>query len=84
MKQSRIDDAADNQAGPDISVGAPVRIFPDTQREVTGVVVDDFGDISGQAVNIGDQVIVGAARRWAVRLFDDTLVFVDDADIALG
>jgi hypothetical protein len=47
-----------------------------------GLVVEDFGDISGEAVDIGEHHIVDAARRWAVRVADGTLVFVDDADIA--
>lgn len=66
----------------EVTVDAAVRVYPGTSREVHGVVVEDFGDISGQAVDIGEHHIVDAARRWAVRLADGTLVFVDDADVA--
>jgi hypothetical protein len=67
-----------------ITVGATVRTYPGTSREVRGLVVEDFGELSGQAVVIGDHHIVDAARRWAVQLYDGSLVFVDDADIAPG
>lgn len=65
-----------------VTVDAAVRVYPGTSREVRGFVVEDFGDISGEAVDIGEHHIVDAARRWAVRLADGTLVFVDDADVA--
>lgn len=65
-----------------ISLDAVVRVYPGSVREVAGVVVEDFGDEAGQAVQIGDHHIVGAARRWAVRLNDGSLVFVDSKDIA--
>lgn len=65
-----------------VTVDAAVRVYPGTSREVHGFVVEDFGDIAGQAVDIGEHHIVDAARRWAVRLADGTLVFVDDADVA--
>ncbi len=64
-----------------VTVDAAVRVYPGTSREVHGYVVEDFGDISGQAVDIGEHHIVDAARRWAVQLADGTLVFVDDADV---
>jgi hypothetical protein len=32
-------------------------------------------------VDVGEHHIVDAARRGAVRVYDDTLVFVDDDDI---
>jgi hypothetical protein len=44
-------------------------------------VVEDFGDLAGQAVNIGDR-IVGPARRWAVALDAGGLVFVDSDQLA--
>jgi hypothetical protein len=47
-------------------------------------VVEDFGDSAGQAVEIGGRLMVGAARRWAVQLADGSLVFVDDADVAVS
>ena len=81
MTQSKGETAA---GGPNrgVTVDAAVRVYPGTSREVHGYVVEDFGDISGQAVDIGEHHIVDAARRWAVQLADGTLVFVDDADIA--
>lgn len=65
-----------------VQVDAAVRVYPGTSREVHGYVVEDFGDIAGEAVDVGQHHIVDAARRWAVRLADGTLVFVDDADVA--
>ena len=65
-----------------VAVDAAVRVYPGTPREVHGIVVEDFGAMSGQAVDIGDHHIVDAARRWAVQLMDGNLIFVDDADVA--
>jgi hypothetical protein len=67
-----------------ISLGTAVRVYPDTAQEVAGVIVEDFGDSAGQAVHIGGQRIVDAARRWAVRLNNGSLVFVDSTDISVG
>jgi hypothetical protein len=74
------DDAGD--AG--IAVGVSVRVYPGTERERFGVVVEDFGDAAGQRVEIGQHRIVDAARRWAVRVSDGSLVFVDSADLTLS
>ena len=82
MAQSKRKTAA-QETEREVTVDAAVRVYPDTPREVTGIVVDDFGDISGQAVDVGEHHIVDAARRWAVQLADGTLAFVDDADVAL-
>ena len=57
---------------------ASTRTLP---QEVYGFVIEDFGGMSGEAVDIGEHHIVDAARRWAVQLADGSLVFVDDADI---
>lgn len=81
MKQFRGEAAAEGSAHT-VQVDAAVRVYPDTPREVIGYVIEDFGGISGEAVDIGDHHIVDAARRWAVRLADGNLVFVDDADVA--
>jgi hypothetical protein len=40
-------------------------------------VVEDFGDLAGHAVDIGENHIAGPARRWAVTLDAGGLVFVD-------
>ncbi len=59
-----------------VAVNVRVRVYPGTDGEVGGTVVEDFGDLAGHAVNIGDR-IVDPARRWAVALDDGGLVFVD-------
>ena len=59
-----------------VAINARVRVYPGTDGEVGGTVVEDFGDLAGHAVNIGDR-IVGPARRWAVALDAGGLVFVD-------
>ena len=74
------DGAPDDQ----FAVGVSVRVYPGTDRECLGVVVEDFGDSAGQRVDIGEHHIVDAARRWAVRLGDGNLVFVDSGDLAPG
>jgi hypothetical protein len=45
-------------------------------------VVEDFGDLAGHAVDIGENHIVGPARRWAVTLDAGGLVFVDSDQLA--
>ncbi|MCU1701577.1 MAG: hypothetical protein JWR34_7640 [Mycobacterium sp.] len=64
-----------------VAVNARVRVHPGTDGEVRGTVVEDFGDLAGQAVDIGDR-IVGPARRWAVALDAGGLVFVDSDQLA--
>ena len=59
-----------------VAVNVRVRVYPGTDGEVRGTVVEDFGDLAGHAVNIGDR-IVDPARRWAVTLDAGGLVFVD-------
>jgi hypothetical protein len=82
MAQNKRERAA-KEAEQAVHVDAAVRVYPGTSREMTGIVIEDFGDISGQAVDVGEHHIVDAARRWAVQVADGTLAFVDDADIAL-
>jgi hypothetical protein len=74
---------ADREAETDsaITVGGSVRVYAGSEREQSGVVIEDFEDDAGQPVDIGEHHIVDAARRWAVRLDDDTLVFVSSSDI---
>ena len=60
-----------------VAVNARVRVYPGTDGEVGGAVVEDFGDLAGHAVDIGENHIVGPARRWAVALDAGGLVFVD-------
>jgi hypothetical protein len=67
-----------------IAVGVSVRVYPGTDRERTGVVVEDFGDSAGHRVHIGEHHIADAARRWAVQLSDGDLVFVNSSELATG
>ena len=60
-----------------VAVNVRVRVYPRTDGEVGGTVVEDFGDLAGHAVDIGENHIVGPARRWAVALDAGGLVFVD-------
>jgi hypothetical protein len=74
---SELEDADSGSAPDGVTITARVRVFPSTDKEVHGVVVDDFGDAVGIPVEIGGNRIAGPARRWAVMLDDDNLVFVD-------
>jgi hypothetical protein len=67
-----------------IAIGVSVRVYPGTDRERLGVVVEDFGDTAGQHVHIGQHHIADAARRWAVQLGDGDLVFADSSELAPG
>jgi hypothetical protein len=60
-----------------VAINARVRVYPGTDDEVGGTVVEDFGGLAGQAVDIGEHRIAGPARRWAVALDAGGLVFVD-------
>ena len=60
-----------------VAVNVRVRVYPGTDGEVGGTVVEDFGDLAGHVVDIGENHIVGPARRWAVALDSGGLVFVD-------
>ena len=65
-----------------VAVGVRVRVYPGSDAEAGGIVVDDFGEMPGDGVDIGDNHIAGPARRWAVVLDSDNLVFVDTGDLA--
>jgi hypothetical protein len=65
-----------------LAVNARVRVYPGTDGEVRGTVVEDFGDLAGHEVDIGENHMVGAARRWAVSLDTGGLVFVDSDQLA--
>ncbi len=60
-----------------VAVNVRVRVYPGTDGEVHGTVAEDFGDLAGQAVDIGENHVVSPARRWAVTLDAGSLVFVD-------
>ena len=65
-----------------VAVNVRVRVHPGTDGEVRGTVVEDFGDLAGHAVDIGENRVVGPARRWAVALDAGGLVFVDSDQLA--
>ena len=65
-----------------VAVNARVRVYPGTDGEVGGTVVEDFGDLAGPEVDIGENHIVGPARRWAVSLDTGGLVFIDSDQLA--
>lgn len=74
---SEREDQDDGAESVEVAITTRVRVFPSTDREARGVVVDDFGDDVGIPVEIGGDRIAEAARRWAVQLDDDNLVFVN-------
>ncbi len=65
--------AGDNR----VAVNARVCVYPGTDAEVRGTVVDDFGDAAGHGVDIGENHVADPARRWAVTLDTGDLIFVD-------
>jgi hypothetical protein len=75
---------AGDTGGSPVAVNVRVRVYPGTDGEVRGTVVEDFGDLAGHAVDIGENHMVGPARRWAVALDAGGLVFVDSDQLAAG
>jgi len=65
-----------------VAVNVRVRVYPGTDGEVGATVVEDFGDMAVHAVDIGENHIVGPARRGAVALDTGGLVFVDSDQLA--
>ena len=59
-----------------LAVNMRVRVYPGTDAECRGVIVEDFGELAGQAVDLGG-IHIDPARRWAVQLDAGTLVFVN-------
>jgi len=66
-----------------VAVNVRVRVYPGTDTEVRGSVVEDFGDTAGYAVDIGENHIADPARRWAVVLDTGDLVFVDSDQLVV-
>ena len=60
-----------------LAVDSHVIVFPGTADRQGRVIIEDFGESAGYAVDVGANRIVGAARRWAVRIHSGELVFVD-------
>lgn len=54
-----------------------VRVDPGTDAETHGVIVEDYGEMVAQAVDIGSSHFADPARRWAVLQDAGTLVFVN-------
>jgi len=71
--------SADDQKGgeSDLAVNDRVRVNPGTDAETRGVIVEDFGDMAAQAVDIGDNHFADPSRRWAVVLESGALLFAD-------
>ena len=65
-----------------VAVNVRVRVYPGTDGEIRGTAAEDFGDLAGHVVDIGENHIVGPARRWAVALDTGGLVFVDSDQLA--
>jgi hypothetical protein len=65
-----------------VALNVRVRVYPGTDGEVGGTVVEDFGDLAGHAVDIGETHFVGPARRWAIAVDAGGLVFVDSDQLA--
>jgi hypothetical protein len=59
-----------------LAVNTRVRVYPGTDAECRGLLVEDFGELAGQAVDIGS-CHIDPARRWAVQLDTGNLVFVN-------
>jgi hypothetical protein len=70
-------DSGDIARASELAVNSRVRVNPDTDAESHGVVVEDFGEMVPQAVDIGGTHFADPARRWAVLLDAGTLVFAD-------
>jgi len=65
----------------EFAVGQRVRVYPSSSDERLGVVVDDYGDDTGWAVNVGSTRIAEPSRRWAIQLDDGNLIFADGVDL---
>lgn len=79
-------DATMGDEGPanQIEEGSPVTVFSGTDSEQRGTVVADFGEMSGHAVDIGDNHFADPARRYAVSLDSGELLFVDAESVTLN
>jgi hypothetical protein len=63
-----------------LAVNVRVRVYSGTDAESPGVILEDFGDLAGQAIDVGGRHIE-PARRWAVQLDTGNLVFVNTDDL---
>lgn len=60
-----------------LAVNMRVRVYAGTDAESRGVIVEDFGEMAAQPVDLGGQHFADPARRWAVQLDTGSLVFAD-------
>ena len=49
----------------------------ENHAESRGIIVEDFGEMAAQAVDIGGEHFADPARRWALQLDTGDLVFVN-------
>ncbi len=71
----------EGETGGHLAVNMRVRVYPGTDGESPGVIVEDFGELAGQAVDIGGHRIADPSRRWAVQLDTGNLVFVNTDEL---
>ncbi len=79
FKHLRGDNARPDEGPTDthLAVNMRVRVYPGTDAESRGVIVEDFGEMVAQPVDLGGQHFADPARRWAVVLDTGNLVFAD-------
>ncbi|GGF37291.1 hypothetical protein GCM10007298_36290 [Williamsia phyllosphaerae] len=64
------------------TVDATVIVYPGSDLETSGRIVDDFGEFDAHGVEVNSTHISDPARRWAVLTDDGALVFVDTHQLA--
>ncbi|MGE5698196.1 MAG: hypothetical protein ACM4D3_24000 [Candidatus Sericytochromatia bacterium] len=67
------------QTSTHVAVSMRVRVYPGTDTECRGVIVEDFGEMVAQSVDLGGQHFADPARQWAAALDTGGLVFADTA-----
>jgi hypothetical protein len=67
----------DDNGAAQLALDMRVRVYPGTDAECGGLIVEDFGETAGHPVDIGSEHIADPARRWAVILDTGALVFAD-------
>ena len=73
--------ASSGETDAHLAVDMRVRVHPGTDAESRGVVVEDFGEMVAQPVDLGGKHFSDPARRWAVSLDTGDLVFADTQDL---
>ena len=67
-----------------MSVDMHVLVYPGSAEETHGIVIEDFGDLPFQAIEVSDTQIAPAVRRWAVTLDSGELIFVNSDQLAVA